>query len=295
MESMKFSQRKGITPIMKSIQVDSIDEDLRNGLWSALVEFYWEKCDMPKDSFGILSQISGSKLETLFKDLWHNYFKRPRDTIPTYFYGDGGGLETLRNYFFRAEWYEVYDFIEFVSAYTLKGKKGERYKFVNACNHCLEQENSGYRFVDGKITDIISPEEIGEIETAIEQSDPYHGVKQHLQSAIELMGDRRNPDYRNSIKESISAVESLCKQVSGNEKATLGDTLKTLEKKGSIHPALKKAFSSLYGYSSDADGIRHPLMKESNLTSVDASFMLIACSAFINYVIARIAEDQAAK
>ena len=102
------------------------------------------------------------------------------------------------------------------------------------------------------------------------------------------MSDRTNPNYRNSIKESISAVEALCKTVSGKEKAHLGEAIAFLEKKGSIHPALKRAFTSLYGYTSDADGIRHALMEESNLTGADARFMLISCSAFINYVIARI-------
>jgi hypothetical protein len=31
---MRFSQRQGITPSEKNIQLDEIDEDLRNGLWN---------------------------------------------------------------------------------------------------------------------------------------------------------------------------------------------------------------------------------------------------------------------
>ena len=49
------------------------------------------------------------------------------------------------------------------------------------------------------------------------------------------MSDRQRPDYRNSIKESISAVESIAQQLSGNNKATLDDALKILEKKGKLH------------------------------------------------------------
>ena len=101
-----------------------------------------------------------------------------------------------------------------------------------------------------------------------------------------MLSEKEKPDYRNSIKESISAVESLCKKISENDKATLGAALTTLEKRGILHPALKSAFSSLYGYTNDANGIRHSLLQESNLTSADARFMLISCSAFINYVIA---------
>jgi hypothetical protein len=47
---------------------------------------------------------------------------------------------------------------------------------------------------------------------------------------------------------------------------------------------LLKAFSSLYGYRNDADGIRHALLEESNLEKEDATFMLVVCSAFIGYL-----------
>jgi len=100
-----------------------------------------------------------------------------------------------------------------------------------------------------------------------------------------LLQQNPNPDYRNSIKESISAVESLARKLSKDETGTLGNILKALEKSKKLHPALKSAFSSLYGYTSDADGIRHALLGESNLSKADARFMLICCSAFINYAI----------
>ena len=280
---MNFSQRIGIKPIRKPIQINSIDENLRNTLWSLLTASYWEIYKAHPGASQDL--IKGSNLEQLFKSLWLLYFKKPIDTIPQYYRDHNDGLGVLRKYYFAAEWYEVYDFVEFIS---IHGPEHQRSSFIAVCNSFLESENSGYRFVDRKIIEITSAEEINEIETAIENSTPYYGVKQHLKEAVTLMGDRKTPDYRNSIKESISAVEALCKKVTNNEKATLGEAIKILEKKGSVHHALKKAFSSLYGYTSNADGIRHALMEESNLTGAHARFMLISCSAFINYVISRI-------
>jgi hypothetical protein len=103
-----------------------------------------------------------------------------------------------------------------------------------------------------------------------------------------MLSDRRDPDYRNSIKESISAVEALVKTVTKSDKETLGDLLKDLERKGKLHPALKAAFSSLYGYTSDADGIRHALLDEDRVTFDQGKFMLVACSAFTNYVTAMV-------
>lgn len=285
---MKFSQRLGITPIEKMIQIESIDGELRKSLWNALDVYYWETYNGRKWEFGErIDYISGSNLENLFRMLWLHYFKEPIDSMPL-LYWDSGGLRFLRNYFFEARWFEVYDFIEFVSA---NGPSNQREEFIKACNFFMERENAGYRFVNGQIMEISSSDELSEIETAIEKSTPFYGVKEHLSSAISLLSDRKNPDYRNSIKESISAVESLCKIVSGNKSATLGVALKILEQKNKIHPALKKAFSSLYGYSSDSDGIRHALTEESVLSKFDARFMLIICSAFINYIIASVPTD----
>ena len=44
------------------------------------------------------------------------------------------------------------------------------------------------------------------------------------------------------------------------------------------------AFNKLYGYASDSDGIRHALSKETGYKQEDAIFMLVACSAFVNYL-----------
>jgi hypothetical protein len=65
--------------------------------------------------------------------------------------------------------------------------------------------------------------------------------------------------------------------------------LAILESRGPLHGALKKSFSALYGYTSDADGIRHAMLDEANLTFTDAKYMLVACTAFINYVLGKAA------
>lgn len=279
-----FSQRIGITPSEKLVQLRSIDDDLRNTLWSLLTAYYWDKFNRHKYSeFGERGDhISGSNLGGLFTSLWVHYFKKPIDTIPEHFYDSGGGLKTLRDFYFKADWYQVYDLVELVAKFGLKEIKKE---FIETCNSFLEKENAAYRFVDGQLVEISSSEEVSEVESAIKNVTPYAGAKEHLRQALQLLSDRETPDYRNSIKESISAVEALCRQIEGNSQAKLSSALKALEKKGVLHPALKSAFSSLYGYSSDSDGIRHALLEESTLTSADARFMLVSCSAFINYVI----------
>jgi hypothetical protein len=268
---MLFSQRNGITPVKSVLQTDSMDDDLRNGLWNVLFSFYWRYSE----------EWESGNIDTIFKSLWHSYFKWPLDTLLD------KRLKTIREYFFNSEWYEVYDFIEFVAQnYPDKRKEGNK-NFMGACNSILERELSAYRFVGGRITQITSEEEISEIEEALRIPEPLRNVRTHLKTALDLLADRKSPDYRNSIKESISAVEAISELIAKNPKATLGQALKEIGKKVSLHPALKSAFSSLYGYTSNADGIRHALLDESNLTYEDAKFMLVSCSAFVNYLNAK--------
>ncbi|MBU1626736.1 hypothetical protein KKB18_05135 [bacterium] len=68
--------------------------------------------------------------------------------------------------------------------------------------------------------------------------------------SLAFLFDRKNTEgkNRNSIKESISAVESVCKVISEDQKATLGKALNIIEKKVDLHNALKEGFQKIYGY-----------------------------------------------
>ncbi|NRF48168.1 AbiJ-NTD4 domain-containing protein [Stutzerimonas stutzeri] len=282
---MRFSQRLGLTPAVKLAQRESIDDELRNSLWNLLTVFYWRTYQAPgTELYGRNDYVQHSNLEQLITQIWLHYFKKPIDTIDPYW---EFCHKSLRDYFFSADWHQIYDFIEFIANY---GPESDQETFRAACNAFLERENSAYRFVNGMITEITSEAEIVEVETAMRNAAPYAGVKAHLSSALALLSSKTNPDYRNSIKESISSVESLAKKLSNDDSGTLGNVLSALEKSKKLHPALRKAFSSLYGYTSDADGIRHALLEESSLVKADARFMLICCSAFINYAIESIGE-----
>jgi len=54
-----------------------------------------------------------------------------------------------------------------------------------------------------------------------------------------------------------------------------------------LHSDLKHAFQKLYGYTNDSEGIRHALMEEQTLDVEDAKFMLVSCSAFVNYLVVK--------
>ena len=278
---MKFSERYGYKSVREFIQIESIDEALKNAIWSLLKLFYWDKAEYPSYPGATcrLCDETNKNLKSLCDRLWFTYFKEPLDLLSD----DGSDvLSQLRGYYFDAEWYEIYDFVEFVANnYPIDYKETNK-EFMSSCNTALEKEMSAYRFVDGLITRIAEEEEVKAIEQAIEEGEQL--VTKHLRRSLELLSDRTNPDYRNSIKESISAVERLASHVTGENKGTLGQLLKKIEDQIDLHPAIKTAFSNMYGYTSDKSGIRHALSDKEIVDFEDAKYMLVTCSAFINYV-----------
>jgi hypothetical protein len=270
---MKFSQRIGKEPVKTEFQIESMDNDLRTALWNAFQMFFFEKID----SDWILSSNFG----TFFNTLWINFFKFQLDDIVNNFQDMHVAIKTS---FFLFEWYEVYDFIEFVAQADSPANKDG---FIKYCNKMMERELSGYRFVGNTIAKITDENELSAIEEAIENSSvtKLSGVNLHLKSALAKLSDRKSPDYRNSIKESISAVEAISIIISGNSKASLEQALKIIEQSVGLHGALKRGFIAIYGYTSDSGGIRHALLGESNIEFEDAKYMLVSCSAFINYLI----------
>ncbi|MCK4443015.1 MAG: hypothetical protein KAW09_00620 [Thermoplasmata archaeon] len=268
-----FSQRKGYKPVRTEIQVGGMDEALRNSLWNALDLYIWDRME------GAYIQ-EDENIHTLFTELWAEHLKLPLDTLDSWW---PTTLGETRELFFSLKWFEIYDFMEFVAEHYPDENITSEY--VDYCNQVLEKEMSAYRFVGGRVTEITSEEEIEAIEEAL--TIPAESITTHLKSALDLLTDRKAPDYRNSIKESISAVEGICKLVAGDDKATLGKALRVIGGKVGLHSDLEEAFRKIYHYTSDADGIRHALMDEPNLSFEDAKFMLVSCSAFVNYLISK--------
>lgn len=265
---MRFSQRMGFTRVADTIQIKSMNDELRASLWNVLLEEEF-------DTIGFLDRHQGydQRIWAFSRALWSNYFKLPADDRPTQ---GSAVLAVIRTRFFESTWYEAYDFIEFCAEYH-----GE--PFIEPLNKILERELSGCRIIDGIVALISSPEEVQSIQEAIDD-ETFPGASAHLRTALVHLSRKTNPDYRNSIKESISAVESVSCALTGSKKATLDSALKKFAETHPLHPALKEGFVKLYGYTSDGDGIRHGMLKESKLSQADAVYFLVSCSAFVNYL-----------
>lgn len=191
--------------------------------------------------------------------------------------------DELKKYLTSSPWYILFDFIERYLAIKDEVKAVE---MRTAFNKALADEVSGYRIVGNLVVPITGEAELETIKKAMDT--PYSSVNRHVEKALELFADRKNPDYENTVKESISAVEAMCCIITGmtGTQATLGKAIKKLKDRGvQIHPAMESAFSSLYGYTSDQDGIRHGGIDFKDVPVEDAKYMLVSCSAFVNYLI----------
>ena len=280
-----FSDTSGISPRNKVIQLEEFDDDTRikisNQLFN-LLSFVFE--EQTNEFYSEYQR--DNKANSFCKDLLNDVFCQRNTLRRGYSYDWRLIFESIHKVIEQATFNEVLDVVDYTCRWLDASFVHRKGLVFSVFNQLFEQEYVGYRFVDGRIVAISDNTEIRAIEKAC--SNPYEGCRVQLQKALDFLSDRENKDYKNSIKESISAVESICQVIVNDEKATLSEALKKLEANGLvIHPSLKQAFNKLYGYSSDQGGIRHAEgMFESDVTFEEAKFMLVSCSAFINYLIA---------
>lgn len=263
-----FSERNQLAPT-KPIQVTDVDLPLFNRIWNI---FYNREHATSSSSFSFGSQPG--KAEQILDALGYSY------TYPDDYFDRNKNIEKLKNRLIDSEWYVIYDFVEiYVSLFS---QKSERELLEKELNMVLTEEKAGYRIVDGMIVPITNKYELDALKKALKTK--CESVNQHIAKAVSLYSKRRNPDYENSVKESISAVEAMCCIITGRD-ATLNKTIEKLKNNGvHIHPALEKAFISLYAYTCDEKGIRHAGIEFVDAPAEDAKYMLISCSAFVNYL-----------
>lgn len=267
---MVFSQRNAY--VEKTIRLETVDRKLKQRIISAFLKHEFNSYESSDWSY------YGDEIHDLIIKIGAPNQFSSLETVKQQ------NIINLQNYLMESsEWYKIFDFIEYYLECVSTTKVDE---VTSVINRILEEESYGYRVLDKQVIPITNVQELSTIHEA--HSTLFDSVNKHFSKALDLYADRTEPDYENSIKESISAVEAMCCIITGEtgSQATLGKTIKKLKDKGiHIHPAMESAFSSLYGYTSDEDGIRHGSIGFTNAPAEDAKYMLVSCSAFVNYLI----------
>lgn len=272
-----FSDEKGISAVSHQIQLTEFDYRTRiilsNKIFSAMELFF--------NTANERQQLSHLFCRSILSEVFMERTTLPEGKIFVW----RVIFDDIHNVIINAPYNEVLDIIWYISNWLNIQMKKYFPIFCEIINNAFETECVGYRFVSGKIVEITDSTEIDAIEEAA--NSQFDGCRNHINNAIGFLADRDKKDYKNCVKESISAVESICKVITQNDHATLGDALKELEKKRGLKGPLKAAFEKLYSYTNDKGGVRHADgLFVSEVDFEEAKFMLVSCSAFVNYLIA---------
>ena len=278
-----FSERNKYKSFDYTLLSKNLPLEIRNRLWNVFVTngvFL-----LVSDGEFLSIKFFGEATRKFMEKIWDKFLKK--DIEGLYTRPDEEVLNGFKYAFLREfEWYKVYDFIEFFIRYYPNHNIVE--KTIKQINEVLEEERVPYRIINGLVTPIFQKVEVEEVERVFYLGDEYKPVADCLMRSLQYLSNREYPNYQDSIKASILAIEKLVKIVLGEDSGTLGQLIKKLN----IHPALKEAFANLYGWTSDEDGVRHAKLRSPLSTGFEeARFMLVIACAFVNYVIEKYTKE----
>jgi len=277
---MSFSERMGYQsepPLQFECMSSELQIEIHNVIRHFEDERYWPSGD------------SYSKLRQVYGYLWSHFFMLDSDVFSLN-YANSGRKESKKLYD-QLSWERVYDYVEEYCRLISIFHRRIYTELCDTLNAILQKNNSAYRLQEGKIMPISDETELNEISEA--RNTPHRAINHHMKKAVDIFSDRENKDYPNVVKEAITAVEAAVNAINKSTGKTLGDALKELNKKSTIHPALIEALNKIYGYTSNEhSGVRHAVFDGSDCIPdfADAKFMLVACSAFINYLLLKVAK-----
>lgn len=274
-ETLTFAQAEGAEPLPQQLKLREVSQQLRATLWSEVFAQL------------VSAKEYDSNYNLVVGDPWFPILLRKHifcdhmmaDELDRQF---GKLASKVKQIFQNGSYIDVFDFIQFV----LRDQDCP-YDFEELVSQCLRESRAAYRIVNKTIIPIASEEEGQAIESAVAELSDHGmvGAREHIIKASQCIN---NGQWADSIRESIHAVEAAARMLEPSAK-TLDPALKALKEKARLHPALVKGFGSLYGFSNDEKGIRHPLIDEpvASVDEADALYMLGSCASFVTYILSK--------
>jgi len=268
-----FSQREGFSPLPAQLKLGEVSNEFRR-----LIDYY---VGLEVERVTFSGNIRGEWVRVA-QDFHVHFCKRNANEFHSRASMLRVEVESITE---KARFEVLFDFVEFFLRHP-RCSDELREDLASA----FKTARAAYRVVDNQVVAIGTDEQAAAYEAAVQATEDTgaKAARQHLVAAGSAL---RHDDWAGSIRESIHAVEAMVRMIAPDEK-TLGPALSELEKRGHLHAGLKKAFTVLYGYSSDEEGVRHALVFNENpkVDEADALFMLGACASFVSYLIARTVE-----
>ena len=289
---LTYSQRYGYEPLPQPMRLEELSDDLRREIWNVTREFLLSI----RESYG-RGYYFPSKESRFIEHVLGRILKKPEDEVDTSY---DVVLGLFKSLILRGPFNVVLDLVQIMineSPYMgSTGSFGGRIRsneeslwVANRIDNLFERYPAAYWLDTSQYPLQFFPRSGKEQGEATQQAlntirdSGMEGATTHLRQAAEHINARR---YADSIRESISAVESVARRIAPNDN-TLGGALKSLEKKGLLkNNQLKKGFEQIYAYTNNEEGVRHSLVfKDSAGVGLDeAIFMFGACASFAAYL-----------
>ena len=189
-------------------------------------------------------------------------------------------------------WLNFYDFVELVGTLLIKKEdddpfsETEFYKNYQAkVNALLQEDGIGWSLNDKSELRRQIPQTLAKRVKAAESdlADRYANARIHYQKSVTYL--YQHPiDEANSIKEIVSALESVAKAIVPKA-STLGEAIKAMRKDSKYSPHLLDALEKLYAYSNATPLVRHGHVQLGRPLLAEAELSLYIGVAYIRYLI----------
>lgn len=267
-----FAQAEGAAPLPRQLQLKEVSKELRVICWAVIHRAL--ESGVEGTAYGGF-YLSKAWIDCFFRwEVTHN--EKYADEID---YNPQNVMARFKQVIVDADYALFFTLIEFFIRST------EQIGNLNRnLVQILDETKCAYRVVNRSIVPFASEEEVTAVKAAFVnlENGRFVAARTHLAKAG---SDLTKGDWAGSIHESVNAVESAARVLAPGTDG-LGAALAELEKSGAVHEALKRGFKALYGFSSNENGIRHPLLEgtSANVDEADAMYMFGACAAFISYL-----------
>lgn len=187
---------------------------------------------------------------------------------------DNEANELLSN----CDWYYVYDVIEFLWDEIGKDRREE---YQDELNDFFKANGIGWKIEYGQIEirgDQTFETTILNTELILDKAN-LQTAKTEIIEAVKDLSRRPDPDITGSIQHSLACLECVCREATGDKKATLGELIKKFP--NVVPRPLDIAIEKLWGFTSEQG--RH--LKEGHSPNFEeAELVVVIASALSSYL-----------
>ena len=272
---LNFSQAQGYEEIPGPLRLQELPREARTQIWNV----FYRHLDESSETWSLGGHWIGGVWKEILKAKHVSHDILPLDEWSADFRPI---CQRLRHGIETLPFNKVFDLLLFVIRHPQCPSV-----FIGRMKDVFTGSRLAYKIDEGKPPTIVPA--VSEIEgrTVIEslktlREAGLRGSAEHLRNACDCVN---KGDWAGSIRESIHMVESVARMLAPGAK-TLKPALASAKERGGLHPALKDGFNKLYGYTSNEQGVRHPLLDndKAQVGMDEAVFMLGACASFASYL-----------